>query len=64
MINYQVTSDATDIYRDVTGARIVTTNGAGDLGNTAAIIRDSTIRVSAPIKTTQVMVTEKTKVVG
>ncbi|KWV42151.1 hypothetical protein AS026_21315 [Rhizobium altiplani] len=64
MIDYQVTSDATAIYRDTTGARLATTNSAGDVGNVAAIMRDSTVRVNSPFKAAQVTLIERSKIVG
>ncbi len=64
MIDYQVTSDATDIYRDTTSARIATANSAGDVGNIAAVMRDATMRVSAPVKLTHVTILERSKPVN
>ncbi|WP_026618351.1 hypothetical protein M728_000398 [Ensifer sp. WSM1721] len=49
MINYQMTSDATLTYRDTANAQVLTVNSASDVGNVAAIMRDSAIRVSSPV---------------
>ncbi|MQX79836.1 hypothetical protein [Sinorhizobium medicae] len=55
MINYQATSDATSTYRDTANAQALSVNSAADLGNIAAIIRDSAIRVSAPSLVSEVV---------
>lgn len=54
MIEYQMTSDATLIYRDSASAPTFKANTTSDVGNVASFIRDSAIRVAPPARVSDV----------